>query len=54
VNAKKGFGGSVRFFSVTVGKLSFLIALWIVVAGVCFLSLHAPYFGLSESGGEPA
>jgi hypothetical protein len=42
------------FYSVTVGKLSFLIALWIVAAGVCFLSLHAPYFGLPESGGEPA
>jgi hypothetical protein len=32
----------------TVGKLSFLIALWIVAAGACVLSLHAPYCWLAR------
>jgi hypothetical protein len=45
VVAKKGAGFACLCigFSVTVGRLIVLIALWIVAAGACLLSLHGPY-----------
>jgi hypothetical protein len=59
VNAKNGAGvAGVRWFcrllSLTMGKKSFLIALWIVASVPVFCRSMSHTVSLPESGGEPA